>query len=84
MSTRHPQPTDPTPTASDTRSDTHPPTQADSTTRSQSTTASEPSTTETKPPSRAPATFSATHTDRLRNLIDEWNTAFADAHTDRD
>ncbi|ELZ03404.1 hypothetical protein [Natrialba asiatica] len=84
MSTRHPQPTDSTPTASSTRSATRPPAQADSTTRSQSTTASDPSTTEIEPPSGAPATFSATHTDRLRNLIDEWNTAFADAHTDRD
>jgi hypothetical protein len=25
----------------------------------------------------APATFSRTRTDRLQNLIDEWNTAFA-------
>ncbi|ELZ04235.1 hypothetical protein [Natrialba aegyptia] len=84
MSTRHSQTTDSTPTASSTRSTTRPPVQADSIARSQSTTASEPSTTEIEPPSRAPATFSATHTDRLRNLIDEWNTAFADAHTDRD
>ncbi|MFU8869209.1 hypothetical protein [Natronococcus sp.] len=26
---------------------------------------------------RAPATFSRTQNDRLQNLIDEWNTAFA-------
>ncbi|ELY57178.1 hypothetical protein C491_11773 [Natronococcus amylolyticus DSM 10524] len=42
-----------------------------------------PSTRSTAEPSssaasdRAPATFSRTHTDRLQNLIDEWNTAFA-------
>jgi hypothetical protein len=38
-------------------------------------------TTETASPAtasdRAPATFSRTRSDRLQNLIDEWNTAFA-------
>jgi hypothetical protein len=29
------------------------------------------------PSERAPATFSRGNTERLRNLIDEWNTAFA-------
>ena len=42
-----------------------------------------PSTRSTAEPSspaasdRAPATFSRTQSDRLQNLIDEWNTAFA-------
>ncbi|WP_394739297.1 hypothetical protein [Natronococcus roseus] len=39
------------------------------------------STAETSSPAtasdRAPATFSRTQSDRLQNLIDEWNTAFA-------
>ncbi|ELY58494.1 hypothetical protein [Natronococcus jeotgali] len=43
-------------------------------------TPSQPTTRTTRPTAseRAPATFSNGHTDRLQNLIDEWNTAFAD------
>ncbi|AGB37789.1 hypothetical protein [Natronococcus occultus] len=42
------------------------------TTEAEAATSSRPTASE-----RAPATFSRTQNDRLQNLIDEWNTAFA-------